>query len=551
MENEIQQLLTRQYERTCQIQYTDSNYAFRCNIASQGMMNDSDKDALQWLSHWAYDEYWLPQKQESLFIIFDPVDGSTSVQRIDSSPETARIIRNGERCLCNDRVKFDSQCRHEIRKEGGRFVPTLCHPRLFQRQKVTVCISKSRDAASKSQDAALVGNVGENDGDDGFEHSDNHGDSFNDGDDDGDGGGDDDVDDDDDDDVMFQYAAVPGTAAHVFPHAMAPAFPDAAARAFPDAAPTIAVSNLPTNELLNVTPAQRPAIEKPAFNDSMTASQQLVGIVQHDTKSSILAYGAVLGVIDVFRGGEPGNPDWDPALQLMQIVSSVQSASRKSAISRKAAPMSSVDPATATVPRLGGRPQQSRLKGQVMEAQSGRLAQSGLPNTAKCTFCGEFNTHRSITSCPERRKHGMHIEKRDLRAFVARELAASQARPLVDGDVTDSKLLLENLPRACKWLVLHRVFLLDASARAAVADTSNIGILVTCLGDNGINLPHGASLPNSVHLLERVLATHEAVSIWIAKHGERGRQKLSSLLSTIAEEKNRVSVMPAVDTAFI
>ena len=91
------------------------------------------------------------------------------------------------------------------------------------------------------------------------------------------------------------------------------------------------------------------------------------------------------------------------------------------------------------------------------------------------------------------------------------------------------------------WLVLHGVFTLDANA-VAVADTSNIGILVTCLGETGAPLLHGSQF------LERWLATHAAVTEWINRYGKRGgkKPKHSRVLSTIDIEKKRVVtiVMP-------
>lgn len=322
---------------------------------------------------------------------------------------------------------------------------------------------------------------------------------------------------------------------------------DAACADLADAAsvdPSLRGKRLASSPLTDARATKKRATKQPQYKDFMEAAGQLAGIVQSDASLSQLAYGALMGIVDTMRGQTLDlNYDADPSSQLLQIVSTAQIATAKSATSKKVAPTGAVPPVPATVSR-GGAPKSSRMKSQVMEAHTGRYANSGKPGTAKCSFCGNSSTHRNITTCPERRKHGKHITCKDLTIFLEQSLAASQAKPLHPGVATQSKPILQTLPASCKWLVVHQVYILNVDAGHALADTRNIGILVTCLGANGSTLPHGSSTPAEVVPLERWLATHTAVTAWIGKHGKKGGKKLSAVLSTIDDE-NRRSMVPS------
>lgn len=178
------------------------------------------------------------------------------------------------------------------------------------------------------------------------------------------------------------------------------------------------------------------------------------------------------------------------------------------------------------------------MKSGVMERRGGHTRpRSGKPNEKTCSFC-KSKVHKSITNCDKLKALGRRLKKSELSNFRNNDLGPRSAYIYIDRAamkelVTKEKPVLNTLPPATKWLVVHRMHNMSGTAHSQMPlctrSQQELGVEVTCYDDFGEILAGQA--PNAPNF-ERRVAKHSAVCDWIAVRCSNSAGKGSSRLIT-------------------
>jgi hypothetical protein len=129
----IKALFDRQLELINLHEQEDAKYEKLSRHKAYETEDSSEAEAINTLSKWGYEEYWLDVAQEGTNYSHSVLpSGASRVHRKGTPDDSARIIDPGERCKCDRYLEFESMCEHEFAKHGCKFVRSLFSERLFQ-----------------------------------------------------------------------------------------------------------------------------------------------------------------------------------------------------------------------------------------------------------------------------------------------------------------------------------------------------------------------------------------------------------------------------------
>jgi hypothetical protein len=193
-----------------------------------------------------------------------------------------------------------------------------------------------------------------------------------------------------------------------------------------------------------------------------------------------------------------------------------------------------------------GAPRQSRLVSTTM-IQNGRTKpKKGGRKKSKCKFCGA-TTCGNIATCGELKQIGARVHLHALGgSFFENELSLSKAR--IDEVakawlVTSEKQVLCSLPTGTKWLVIHDLYDLRATASpmTQILQESQTGVEVSCIGEAGVTIDLG----NGMYFGNR-MASCCVVRNWIASAGKRN---VGKTYSRVILSHNFNGILPMNDPA--
>jgi hypothetical protein len=201
-------------------------------------------------------------------------------------------------------------------------------------------------------------------------------------------------------------------------------------------------------------------------------------------------------------------------------------------------------PVTARPSIVLGRRIAHRFKSAQMESWMGRPMQKA-KKAKQCGFClaSGGQNHKNVLACPEAKKQGRRLRSSKVQSFINNELAGSKARRIPQGLVSKFKPVIQSIPTSTKWLVVHQLF----SVRWEVAestryDTSNLGILIACLGQGGKVLALDKSTQRA-----RWVCSCSVVVAWLTNKLAGSGPSFSPVFSAIENENRRALFLDSDD----
>lgn len=368
--------------------------------------------------------------------------------------ESARVLRNGERCPCPARVSMETQCAHEYVRDQC-FVKDYWGARWLQVRALPHAIKLTSTPAGQTDGnprVAAPGNI-----------------------------------------LVHTASAMP---------AMLPASSlledDATtsadtvstdragndSAALQDSKPAAMVTLADTTD----RPKKRRKVE---YRTMIDTCAEICNIASKRDDTSDQVYGGLLAMLSILRGN---GSQLDKEQSFRELIDDQERAFHGTrGLSRHG-----LQPVAARAP-ASGRPKENRFASATMKqpVQGGR-------KEGKCGFCKQEKCN--VTTCQQLSKWGSHIKAGNLVSFMDRLGDSNNASPIPDGLLTRETPLLESLPRETEWISVARVHLVQPDL-VQPNTLANLGVRLSCLGFGGTVLSQYQSR----------VAKATVVNAWIGK----------------------------------
>jgi hypothetical protein len=489
MVRHIKALFDRQLELRDLHQQDDAKYEKISRSTAHETNDPSEAEAIKTLSKFNYEDYWLDVVERGEHYSHSVLaSGASRVHKNETRNDSARIIQQGERCICDRYLAFESMCEHEYAIHG-KFVKGLFADRMFQpcqierRDQVTI-----DDAASDSfLDGQSVGGSSADIGEDNWlDQSERR--FTQDGEDDGVA-----ITNDDDDEGHSSSDDI--------------ALADLDRRKRPAGCDNGDISK--KSKKRKLLPVPRGRLRQIAGTLVDLASHKNV-----NPQLSVTVAASMLQLQDLARG-----QNFDDVVEKANMI--VQTA-KLTTQSR------TMQPRHGPEANNVGRPRSSRMVGNVMARNGGTQPRKRQTQKSKCTFC-QSSVCGNITSCKALKALGQRIRVSELPDFVTNDLAYTNARHdaiKLKRLVTADNPILEILPVSTKWLVLHSLYNRNAMATSATTEAQAV-VEITCYGELGTVLE---GLATNAANFDHVIAEYSAVRDWIAASAKKNIGKSATRL---------------------
>jgi hypothetical protein len=398
-------------------------------------------------------------------------DGSTSVYRRGARQTSERLLVQGQRCQCTQRLSFTSLCVHEFVAGDCTFQKHLFSDRLIQPGAAgTVTITQN---IFHQKNAKFDENYTQYDRDD------------------------DDTDDDDD------------------KHTPRKAKKHEETKSSDDES----TDNIPLSQLVEeenesddwlvtqdstVTPKQIPRAKLVEVCNNLTAAAEV------SPEMSVTVYSTLTSLLDLVRGGKSDNII---AISAMDIMARTRKMSRVEG-----------QPVPGRMLTTGGRPGTKRKVSKIMEAHGGHVASAVARATTRrsCGFC-KSNDH-TAKNCISLLSLGKRVKKADIDDFRQRVLNERSSLIRMDSARVQELVgssgapMVQAIPQSTKWLVVHAIYNLSGTAAAGTfmltRQQIELGVEVSCYNDFGQAVP---TIRDQTEKYFHRMAKIQAVNDWIAR----------------------------------
>lgn len=480
---QIQNLLERQETLQTKQKQSDARYYHLSKASGVQEQNQVLKEAYPVLSQHGMQYFKRILNDADNYTKTILSDGSISTHRRGTRQDSARVLLNGERCKCAQRLSFNSMCVHEFVAGDCKFQRHLFSDRLVQPSAAgNVTITKN------------ILHQNDVESDDNYNH-----------------------DDDDDDDMNIPR--------------------DANESKESESSDDESIDNIPLSQLVGRTQTE----EETGLNNVVEASEEsgrqdllltqeesisrpkkvprsrlvevcsnLTSAAEASPEISVTVYSTLTSLLDLVRGGKL-NKSID--ISAMEILSHTTS---KSSVYTQPIPGQMVG--------KGGRPGTKRKASRIMETHGGHVASAVARQKTErtCGFCKSKD--HTANKCTSLKSLGKRVKKADIADFRQRVLNARSSLIRIDSAKVQELVrgseapLIQAIPRNTKWLVVHAIYNLSGTAAAGTfmltRQQVELGVEVSCYNDFGQAVPAlGDQGANYFHRM----ATIQAVNDWIAK----------------------------------